>query len=211
MIWRTRKDSHDYMTEEHVARFLRNDGTGVDNNGRKFLGKIIAEYDNPTVLDVACGSAVNYETFKLAGVKCQYTGLDRTKKMLAEAKKRYGTEIELIEGYAEELPFPDKSVDIVICRHICEHLAEGYETVIKEALRVANKEVIIVFFICPGNDEEDKIDESQPDENGTTFFMNTYSWPKLANFLAEQGVIIKRNTVWTPGAAHADYIIRCCL
>src|SRR6185436_15019398 len=140
-------DCHDFMTPEHIAGFLRNHNTGMNNLGRHRLAAMIREYSNPTVLDVACGTCVNWEVIKTLGVQCQYTGLDRTKNMLAHAKSLYGNEITLQEGKIQNIPFQDNSFDVVIARHILEHLEEGYEAAIKEILRVASKQVIIVLFV----------------------------------------------------------------
>lgn len=201
-------DNHDFMTEEHIAGFLRNHRTGIDNLGRHALAKIIAQYSRPVVVDAACGTCVNWDVFKRLGVPCQYIGVDRTKGMLAEANKRYGNEISTREGYVQDLPFDEGEADVVIMRHIVEHLQEGYEDAIREGLRVASKELVLVFFLDPSDQEEDIIQESDPDENGCTYFWNTYSWRKFTSFVASLGVQMKYDRIITPGAAHADTIVR---
>jgi len=201
-------DNHDFMTEEHIAGFLRNHKTGIDNVGRHTLAQIVAQHNNPRVVDAACGTCVNWDVFKRVGVECQYVGVDRTKGMLAEASKRYGDEITLQEGYVQDLPLDDGEADIVIMRHIVEHLQDGYEAAVREGLRVASKELVLVFFLDPSEAEEDVISESEPDDNGCTYFWNTYSWPKFTEFVATLGVQVKVGHVVTPGAAHADTIVR---
>lgn len=202
-------DCHDFMEPDHIARFLRNHRTGTDNFGRMVLSNIIKTYDNPKVLDAACGTCVNWETFKHLKTKCQYTGVDRTQKMIDHAINLYGEEIDLKLGYVQDLPFQDGQMDIVIMRHILEHLGEGYEAAIKEGLRVASKELVVVFFVDPSiTSEDDVIKESEPDENGCTYFWNTYSWNKFIGFVSGLGVQIKRDYIVTPGAAAADTIVR---
>jgi len=197
------------MKPDHVAQFLRNHNTGVNNLGRLYLASIISQHGpGTTVLDAACGSCVNYEVFKNHHVKCHYTGLDRTEKLLEEAKCRYHDEITLIKGFVQEIPLPDESQDIVILRHILEHLEEGYELAIKDALRVAKKEVIAVFFLTPNTGETDQLEQSSPDENGCTYWWNTYSWNKFVRFVASLGHQVQVRYVLTPGAAHADTIVR---
>lgn len=208
MNYRDRRDNHDFMTPEHVSGFLRNHGTGTNNLGRMVLSNIIRTYDNPKVLDAACGTCVNWETFKLLGTKCRYTGMDRTQKMIDHARKLYDNQIDLQLGYVQNMPFQDGQMDIVIMRHILEHLEEGYEAAIKEGLRVASKELIVVFFINPSDSDKDDISESTPDENNCTYFWNTYSWSKFVNFVSGLGVRIQRDYVVTPGAAADDTIIR---
>jgi len=197
------------MKPDHVAQFLRNHNTGVNNLGRLYLASIISQHGpGTTVLDAACGSCVNYEVFKNHHVQCSYTGLDRTEKLLDEARRRYGGEITFVKGFVQEIPLPDESQDIVILRHILEHLEEGYELAIKDALRVAKKEVIAVFFLTPNTGETDQLEQSSPDENGCTYWWNTYSWNKFVRFVASLGHQVQVRYVLTPGAAHADTIVR---
>jgi ubiquinone/menaquinone biosynthesis C-methylase UbiE len=141
-------------------------------------------------------------------VDCQYIGLDRTEKMLAHAKNLYKDEIVLKQGYIQSIPFEDSSIDVVIARHILEHLGEGYEQAIREVFRVAREEVILVFFVDLAEGDEDVIKESEPDENGCTYFWNTYSNSKLMEFLSEFNCQIKVEYIHTPGAAANDTIVR---
>jgi ubiquinone/menaquinone biosynthesis C-methylase UbiE len=207
--WRDRKDNHDFMQPDHVSRFLRNHNTGVNNLGRLYLASLISQHgEGVTVLDAACGSCVNYEVFRNHKIPCVYTGLDRTDKLLEEARRRYGNEITLVKGFVQEIPLPDESQDVVVLRHILEHLEEGYELAIKEALRVAKKEVVVIFFLTPHGGQQDEMSESKPDENGCTYWWNTYSWPQFAKFVVSLGVQIQVKHVVTPGAAHYDTIVR---
>lgn len=206
--YQNRRDNHDFMMPDHVASFLRNHNTGTNNHGRNRLSSLLFEHGKPTVLDVACGTCVNWEVFKGRGLDCQYTGLDRTKKMLAHAKALYGDEIKLQEGFIQSIPFQDGAFDVVIARHILEHLGEGYEAAIKEVYRVASKEAIIVLFVDLADIASDVIKESEPDENGCTYFWNTYAHDKFMTFLGTLGCRVSVEYVQTPGAAAADTIIR---
>ena len=207
--FKTTPDNHDFMAPDHIARFLRNHRTGIDNEGRKTLADIIARFHpNETVVDAACGTCVNWEVFKAKKVPCKYIGVDRTEGFLEHARGLYGSEIELKNGYVQELPFPDGGAEVVIMRHILEHLQEGYELAIREGMRVASKELIVVLFVDPHDGPDDQIKESEPDENGCTHFWNTYSWPKMTEFLSTLGCKIVTGRVVTFGAAAADTIIR---
>ena len=67
------------------------------------------------VLDVACGTG--NATIPAAQAGARVTGLDLTPKLLEIARTRagdQGLEIDLVEGDAEELPFPDASFDVVL-------------------------------------------------------------------------------------------------
>lgn len=206
--WRTRKDDHDLLTDEQADSFLRNHMTGPDNQGRRTLGSLLHLHPGAKVLDAACGGAVNYETFTNMGLDIQYTGLDRTPKLLEAARRRY-PQIDLHEGYVEEMPFEDGEFDIVILRHILEHLEEGYEVAVKEALRVASKEVVVVFFLTPTMADDHQLEERPSGDNtGYTHWWNTYSWPLFAGFVKPLVSDVQTRQVITPGAAHCDTIVR---
>lgn len=219
--YKTRKDDHDYMTPDHVATFLRDHNTGTDNLGRHALSEIVRSHSipdhTPTVLDAACGTCVNFEVFKNRRVPCHYVGLDRTQQLLDHAGNLYvpatsGDITNLVglrQGYVQEMPFEDNSFDIVILRHIVEHLEEGYELALKEAWRVAKKEVVVIFFENPTSASDHVFCESEPDDNGCTYWWNKYSWMKFSKFIVDDlGAFFTRNVIVTPGAAAQDTIIR---
>ncbi|MCD6012529.1 MAG: methyltransferase protein [Flavipsychrobacter sp.] len=54
-----------------------------------------------------------------------------------------GLKADYVKGYIEELPFPDKSFDIVVCSHTVEHIIDLRDA-INELKRVARKQLIIV-------------------------------------------------------------------
>ncbi len=206
--WATRKDDHDLLTDEQADNFLRNYMTGPDNAGRRALGSLLMLYPGGKVLDAACGGAINYETFTKMGLDIHYTGIDRTPKLLEAARRRYPN-IDVRQGYVEEMPFNDGEYDVTILRHILEHLEEQYEVAVNEALRVASKEVIVVFFLTPTNAEEHQLEERPSGDNtGFTHHWNTYSWPKFRRFVEPLVAEIKTTHVQTPGAAHVDTIVR---
>jgi ubiquinone/menaquinone biosynthesis C-methylase UbiE len=204
-----RRDTHDFFDKDHVARFLRNHGTGVDNLGRFGLATIVKAYENPVVLDIACGTAVNHEVFKNHKVSHKYIAYDRTQQFLDHAKILYGDGIEIVRGYAQDLPFAVNEVDISILRHIGEHMhPDDFYQAIREAVRVSSKEVVLVFFLDLSKMEGHIIEERGPDERGAMYFWNTYSWPLLVKYLTNFGVKINVSRLQTPGAAHTDTIVR---
>lgn len=67
------------------------------------------------VLEVAVGTGRNLPFY---GAGARLTGLDLSPAMLALARARaadLGRSVELVEGDAERLPFPDASFDTVVC------------------------------------------------------------------------------------------------
>jgi len=61
------------------------------------------------VLDVATGTGLVAAELMRRGFRV--TGLDQSPGMLAVARRRFGDRVELAEGSAEALPFPDHSFD----------------------------------------------------------------------------------------------------
>jgi ubiquinone/menaquinone biosynthesis C-methylase UbiE len=210
-----RKDDHDFMTDEEIANFLRGPATGYKNNGRRTLVSIVKNLhlgQHPKVLDAACGTAINWETFKDMGVVCDFVGMDRTEKMIDYAEDRYGHEIGLKQGYVQKLPFDDNSFDVVIMRHIFEHLPPGdMERGIAEAIRVASNTALFSFFLPPDGREEHDIQENSSNEgrDGCTHFWNTYSHRRLMEYLTSFGFQVTRSMpILTIGAAHYDIIYK---
>jgi SAM-dependent methyltransferase len=73
------------------------------------------------VLDIACGSGIISRTVApLVGPSGQVVGLDASPAMLSVARQAAaadGLDIEWQVGSAQELPFPDRSFDLVLCQH----------------------------------------------------------------------------------------------
>jgi len=85
---------------------------------------------NEKVLDVGCGTAFYAELFE------NYTGLDSSKGMLEKAKAN------VILGNAENLPFKDKSFDVVISVTAL-HNVKDFKKAIKEMERVSKGKIAI--------------------------------------------------------------------
>lgn len=214
MNYRNNTNDHDFFTDEHIRNFLRNHNTGINNRGRQALGHIIQQYENPSVLDVACGSCVNYEVWRLMGIKHEYIGFDLTQKLLDEAKRRYGDSIKLIQGFAQELSghFQTDTIDVIIIRHFLEHVHNGdYQPIIKQAFDIATKELDIVFFLEPHGGPNDIIERRSSNIEGhpeVVHYWNIYSLSKFLQFITTLGCKIEKHYIITPGAAAADTIFR---
>jgi demethylmenaquinone methyltransferase/2-methoxy-6-polyprenyl-1,4-benzoquinol methylase len=81
---------------------------GQDPRWRRFLVSRIEVAEDDTVLDVATGTgAVALELLRQK--RCSVVGLDQSPEMLAVARARLPESVELVEGEADRLPFPDGS------------------------------------------------------------------------------------------------------
>lgn len=87
-----------------------------------------------TVLDVGCGAGLI--TRQLLGIGLRTLGLDINKTMLQHARGVEG--LDLIQGSADRLPFPDNSVDRIFCHSIFQYFPnhEYASRVIAEIKRV---------------------------------------------------------------------------
>ncbi len=102
-----------------------------------------------TVLDCACGTCLDYERYKRDGVGTVYKGVDSCRGLVDEAKSR-GIDVDF--GDIENLEYKNHSFDVVTARHILEHLPD-FEKALREMIRVAKYEVIVVFFLPPQEKE----------------------------------------------------------
>ena len=107
---------------------------GQDPRWRSFLVSRIEAGPRDTVLDVATGTgAVARELVAQKG--CDVVGLDQSPEMLAEARRRLPSGVKLIEGRAEELPFPDATFDALTFTYLLRYVADPAAT-LRELARV---------------------------------------------------------------------------
>jgi demethylmenaquinone methyltransferase/2-methoxy-6-polyprenyl-1,4-benzoquinol methylase len=94
---------------------------GQDPRWRRFLVSRLPVGPDDTVLDVACGTgAVALELVRQKG--CSVVGVDQSPEMLAEARRRVGERVRLVEASAEQLPFEDASFDGLTTAYLLRYL-----------------------------------------------------------------------------------------
>ncbi len=107
---------------------------GQDPRWRRFLVSRIDAGPRDTVLDVATGTgAVAREL--LARKRCTVVALDQSPEMLAEARRRLPESVTLLEGRAEELPFPDHAFDGLTFTYLLRYVDDP-AAVLRELVRV---------------------------------------------------------------------------
>jgi SAM-dependent methyltransferase len=80
-----------------------------------------------TVLDVGCGFGW-FELYALDRGVRRVIGIEPEDRELATARRHISDErAEFTAGSATSLPFPDESVDTVVCWEVLEHLPQGSE------------------------------------------------------------------------------------
>jgi len=101
-----------------------------------------------TILDCAAGPCKDGENLKGTGI--DYFAIDITPLLVKDSKSR-GFNIK--QSSIEDIVYNDNEFDICYGRHILEHL-EYYEKAISEMVRVAKKEIMIIFFRPPHDDPD---------------------------------------------------------
>jgi len=118
-------------TYDRYARLL---SFGQDPRWRRFLVSCTRAGRGDTVLDVATGTgAVAAELIARTG--CSVVGLDQSAEMLAEARRRLPAGVELVEGEADRLPFPDASFAALTFTYLVRYVDDPAATM-RELARV---------------------------------------------------------------------------
>lgn len=172
--------------DEHAAEYMLTYGEGPGCPTRITLGSFIQPGES--VLDVGCGPGWNADHFIQNGpIIRKYKGVDYSERFVRVANQRrqeLGFSSAIILPFAlqdcRDLKEPDQSWDVVALQDCVEH-TNGYEKPVKEALRVARKRVVVVFWHLTEND--DHINDDGDDGYGAW-----YSRPKWEAFLNSLGL-----------------------
>jgi 2-polyprenyl-6-hydroxyphenyl methylase/3-demethylubiquinone-9 3-methyltransferase len=102
----------------------------------QFFDRYLPDWRDLKVLDVGCGGGFTCEFLAERGAIV--VGLDQSQKCILAAQthaRTSGFEIDYQTGVAEEMPFGDRTFDVVVCVDVLEHVAD-LEQVIGEISRV---------------------------------------------------------------------------
>jgi SAM-dependent methyltransferase len=158
-------------------RFLRDPIDGIDHPSRRYLRAWLTAHPRRSLLDVPCGPGVEYEGFQRDEVPVRYLGMDASDTMLTVCRQKF-PDMDLRKGDITQIPLPDQAVDVVLCRHILEHL-EDYRPAVREAVRVARQKVFVVLFRIPTHEERSAL--------GRGAWDNRVNGRELAAFLESLG------------------------
>jgi len=106
---------------------------GQDPRWRRFMVSLVPGGRGATVLDVATGTGLVAQ--RLLGRGFAVTGLDQSPDMLAEARRRLGDRVTLVEASADALPFPDASFDHLTFTYLLRYVDDPAAT-LRELARV---------------------------------------------------------------------------
>jgi demethylmenaquinone methyltransferase/2-methoxy-6-polyprenyl-1,4-benzoquinol methylase len=125
-----------------------------DPRWRRALVTAVAPRDGDRVLDVATGTGMVAAEL-LARADCSLVGVDQSAEMLAGARARFASagssRVELIEGEAEALPFPDGSFDVVTFTYLLRYVEDPRATMLELArvLRGGGRIASLEFGVPP--------------------------------------------------------------
>ena len=105
-----------------------------------------------SILEVGIGTGANLELYAPGA---DVTGIDISVRMLARARRRtarLGRQVRLLEGNAEELPFPDRSFDTVLATCVFCSVGDPVQG-LREMRRVVKEEgrVLLLEHVRPEN------------------------------------------------------------
>lgn len=123
-----------YLSKNPLSRFL------VKNYFESIKG-LVKDLDFQKVLEIGCGEGVFMYHLKDYLQGKEVNGIDIDPQELETAKKNVSF-AKLQAASGEQLPFPDKSFDLVFCCEVLEHV-EDPEKVLREMKRVAAKYCIV--------------------------------------------------------------------
>jgi demethylmenaquinone methyltransferase/2-methoxy-6-polyprenyl-1,4-benzoquinol methylase len=134
-------------TYDRYARLL---SFGQDPRWRRFLVSRLDAAAADTVLDVACGTgAVASEL--LRQYRCRVVGVDQSAEMLAEARRRVGTDVELRQARAEDLPFEKRAFDGLTVTYLLRYVDDPATTMreLARVVRPGGRLAMLEFYVPP--------------------------------------------------------------
>jgi SAM-dependent methyltransferase len=187
--------------DAHAATYMETYGEGPNCPTRHKIGEFVQPGES--VLDVGCGPGWNFDYFREYGPRIVRVANERFLQKYSPSgrRKTLPDSLPFRKGDVRHITEPNASWDVVILQDVLEH-TNGYEGPVKEALRVAKKRVIVVFWHLTDND--DHINDDGDDGYGAW-----YSRPKWEAFLNTLPYVWMDTDIEYPAGRQRDfYVIR---
>ncbi|XZN90170.1 MAG: class I SAM-dependent methyltransferase [Microcoleus sp.] len=112
--------------------------------------------DNASILDVGCGKGFMLYDFKQLMPKITIAGIDISEYAIANAKEEVKPYLQV--GNAKELPYPDKSFDLVISINTVHNLLlEDCKQALREIQRVTRQHAFIIADAWHNDEEKQRM------------------------------------------------------
>jgi glycosyltransferase involved in cell wall biosynthesis len=120
----------------------------AQTSARRQLADILVGLGD-SLLDVGCGPGALWTRLETHRRRFTWAGVDVTQEMLEVARRR-SARVPVYCADAGALPFREGGFDLVLLRHVLEHLPTWLmEQALEEAVRVARRAVVLVFHVAP--------------------------------------------------------------
>ena len=141
------KENWRHWTTEQSKDFLSG---GQGGKSPPVASKTLSLLDGmSSVLDVGCGTGVMFELIRDLGLNIDYLGIDVTQQFIDVAKRLYPEDRHRFRRMSlYETKKLRRKFDVVICRHVLEHLPD-YVPAIQSLYSCAAKKLILVFYLPP--------------------------------------------------------------
>ncbi len=142
---------------ESVKKFYsenRSDLSQLYRSEKYYLEKI--ELKNASILDIGCACGGFYNIFKQLADNVDYTGIDVSEELVAEARKSYpAASFFVTEG--EKLGFDGNAFDLVYSSGVFHLIEDSWKALYKEAYRVSKNKILIDFRLTDKKECRGKI------------------------------------------------------
>jgi glycosyltransferase involved in cell wall biosynthesis len=140
-------------SDRRIRQIVRGGQTPAAAGARRQLAELLRGLGD-SLLDVGCGPGMLWPYLEPFRPGFSWAGLDATEAMVAAARELFPS-VPAHHGDAGDLPFDDGSFDVVLLRHVLEHLPEWLlHRALGEAMRVAATAVCVDFYVPPTADGE---------------------------------------------------------
>jgi glycosyltransferase involved in cell wall biosynthesis len=138
-------------SDRRIRRIVRGGLTPAAAGPRRRLAELLRGLGD-SLLDVGCGPGMLWPYLEPFRPGFSWAGLDATEAMVAAARELFPS-VPVHHGDAGDLPFADGSFDVVLLRHVLDHLPEWLlRRALGEAMRVAATAVCVDFNLIPVTD-----------------------------------------------------------
>jgi len=135
-----------------------------------------------SVLDVACGAAVDYSPITEMGFK--WIGVDMTRKFVDYVRNTFGAEMHHMD-VSKGLKLKTKAVTMSYAKDLFEHLGPSeWKGVVREMWRVSDKYMVLSFFKPPdGKHTEYKKVTAKENPETAGVYSNNYNKEEWVSYL----------------------------